>query len=65
MPRSMLGALHTLLHVYHHNHPETYQYDNRKRVSHLPEVTAKWLHCVDGLHVNPGLFFCKEMLFPA
>lgn len=64
MPRSMLGFTYTTSHD-HHNHPETYQYDNRKRVSHLPEVTAKWLHCVDGLHVNPGLFFCKEMLFPA
>lgn len=43
----------------HHNYPETYQCDNRKRLSNLPEVTAKWLHCVDELNINPGLFFCK------
>lgn len=55
--QALCWVLYTqLIHVILTKPSETYQYENRIRLSNLPKVIPEWLHCVDEMNANPVIF---------
>lgn len=55
--QALCWVLYTqLIHVILTKPSETYQYENRIRLSNLPKVIPEWLHCFDEMNANPVIF---------